>query len=92
LCKQVAGQLSDLASISKLNNKLINNDSPGTDWHAPFLLDIVNCQVDSLHGRLVIRENSFGFGVFADAAIQTLDGVGSVNDPPDLHWIVKVGS
>jgi len=65
LCKRVAGSILDLASIFKFNNKLINNDSPGTDWHGPFLLDVINCQINSLHGRLVIGEHRLGFGVFS---------------------------
>ena len=35
-------------------------------------------------------EDRFCFGVFPDGAIQTLDGVSSVDDPSDLLGVIKV--
>ena len=41
---------------------------------------------------MVIRERSFGFGVFSDTAVQNFDGIGGVNDLPNFLWIVKISS
>ena len=45
----IANQLLNLASIIKFNYELIYNDPPGSDRHGPFLLDVVNSQLHSLH-------------------------------------------
>lgn len=37
-----------------------------------------------------MRKDRFCFSVFPDSAVQTFDGVGSVDDPSDLMGVIKI--
>ncbi len=60
------------------------------DGHIQFFRDVHDGQIDGLLDGQVVSELDLALGVFPDAAVEVFDGVGSVDDLPDLEWIVEV--
>lgn len=40
---------------------------------------------------IVGRKDRFGFGHLSELAVKSLNGIGSINQPPHLLWILEVG-
>jgi len=56
--KFVSRKISQWKSSIKLNSKSIQSSFPISDRHGPFLGNIANCQINNLHGGLIIRKGT----------------------------------
>ena len=61
------------------------------DRHCPLLAGAVDAHVQQFQEALIVREAAFGLGQFSKLAMHCLDGVGGVNDAPDVVRIFEVG-
>jgi len=74
---------------SELDSKASQCGFPISNGHRPFLANVAQRQIEEFQQRLVARERAAIFGDLAQAHIHRLDGIGRVNDFPDLRRIVK---
>src|SRR5690606_10765663 len=60
------------------------------DGHTPLFFDVHYSQVNGFLSRHIISKLHFGFSILSDTPVEVFDGIGGVNDFPDLQWKVKV--
>ena len=65
---------------------------PGVNGHGPVLREVADGQVDQLDRRFISREMPSGFQAFPQPGVEALDGVGGVQDLPDLLWVREKGN
>lgn len=58
----------------------------------PLFRDVHHGQVQHFQQAVVGGEHGFGFGHLAQLAVETLNGVGSVNQPPHLLRVLEIGA
>ena len=57
----------------------------------PLLSDVHGCKVKHLKQAVIAGEYRFAFGNLPELAIETFDGVGCVDELPNLAWILEIG-
>ena len=68
------------------------NLSPILAVPRPFLRDIHHGQIQHFQQAVIGGKHGFGFGHLAQLAVETLNGVGGVNQPPHLPRILEIGA
>ena len=64
--------------------------SPILDGHTPFFFDVHDGEVHCFLCSYIIGKLDLRFGVFTDAPVQVFNGIGGVNDFPDLEREAKI--
>lgn len=65
--------------------------SPVTDWLIPFLGDTFRTEIEDFFKGSFRREDLSRFGDFSDLPMKSLDGIGGIDEPPQIITIHKVG-
>ncbi len=65
-------------------------EPPILDGHAPFFLDVHQCQVDRLLSSQVIGELDFGFDILTDTPVDVLNGIGRIDNLADFQRESKI--
>ena len=58
----------------------------------PFFRDIHHGQIQHFQQAVVGGEHGFGFCHLAQLAVEALDGIGGVNQPPHLLRVLEIGA
>ncbi len=77
---------SNMATVAKDNQKLLEDKPPVFYGHGPLPLYVLSGQIDHLQCSVIVRENGLRLGKLPDAAVEALDDVGGVDDVPDFRW------
>ena len=59
---------------------------------SPFLGYIHHCQIKHFQQAVVCRENSLGFGNLSKLTVKSFNGIGRVDEGPDLNRILEIGA
>src|SRR5260221_8946218 len=82
-----SGGVSREKSLSELDGKLGCRQLPSYWWIFPLLSDVAYRQINQLGRRFIAGKVPSGFEHLAQLHVQTLNGVGGVNDFADLSPI-----
>ena len=58
----------------------------------PFLCDVHHGKIEHLEKTVIGGKDGFRFGHFPKLAVEALDGVGGVNQPPHLLRVLEIGA
>ena len=81
----------DSQATLKTDHQLVKDQRPIRNGHGPLFEDISVSQEKQFTSRFGGRENAFGFGDFAQLAMVAFDGIGGVDQAPDLSGISEEG-
>lgn len=76
--------------VSEKYLKLGVNNTPITPFSCPLLGDVHHRQIQHFQQTVIGRKHGFRFGNLAQLAVETLYGVGGINQCPNLLRILKI--
>lgn len=65
--------------------------SPVLTVSHPFFSDVRHGQVQHFQQAVIVWEDRLGFGDFPQLPVESLNGIGCVNQEPDCLWVLEMG-
>ena len=78
--------------VSEINSQLGVDQAPVLAPARPFFCNVYHGQVQHLQKAVIRRENGLGLGHFPQLAVKALNGVGGIDQLPDLPGKLEVGA
>lgn len=71
-------------ALGEVDSHLGVDHTPVLPTSGPLFRDIHHGQIQHFQQAVIGGEHGFGFGHLAQLAVEALDGIGGVNQPPDV--------
>ena len=78
--------------VDIVHRQLGVDDGPVLPTAGPFLRDVQHGQIQHFQQAVIRRENSLGFGHLAELAVEALDSVGRIDQPPEFFRELEIGA
>lgn len=82
----------DVDPVSEVDHQVHQNISLVLDRHCPFLRHLHRYQIQLLQKGIIADKNALGFSGFTEMGVEILNGVGGIDDSPDLLGVLEHGS
>ena len=79
-------------ALGEVDSHLHVDHTPVLPPAGPLLRDVHHGQIQHFQQAVVGGEHGFGFGHLAQLAVEALDGIGGVNQPPHLLRVLEIGA
>ncbi len=79
-------------ALGKVDGHLGVDQAPVLPPSSPFFCDIHHDQIQHFQETVIGREHGISLGDLAQLAVEALNGVGGVDRPAHLLWVLEIGA